>query len=312
MAGAAIAAGQAIARLGGGGGGGGRVRVKVPHEDRNYERSAPFDCFWQCLDCGFQVEAPSVAPSAGRYREEADSKPHDRRPEEDCDRCGGVTWANLREGAVVEALIEQDKMRQETRGQRRGGVLKLASLVMWGALAVGTMRGDGSALFYPLAIATFGVFAHGAYREFYNGKRARYANSGSYPPRPRGRRAHECEGRVRSTGALIAPLSGRACVAYEIGVRHDSRADDEDWSWTLLEQRTAALTVAGDEVGARPHLALRRQLLGEELSDSACRELRKRGIDPHRPGYTFFETIVKNDEFVTAEERGGAWLLRNL
>jgi hypothetical protein len=201
-------------------------------------------------------------------------------------------------------------MRQSTRGQRRGGLLKLVGISMWGALGALSARGDGSALLYPLALATFAIFVHGAYREFRNGKRALYPNSWSYAPKPRGRRQESLEGRVTATSTLVAPLTGRPCVAYEIGVRHDSQSEDEDWSWSLLEQRSVDLSVGGRGLDSMPHLRLRRRVLAEELGESACKELRKRGLDPKRPGYTVFETIVCSEEFAAAQRYGdGGWVL---
>ncbi|KIG16871.1 hypothetical protein DB30_04033 [Enhygromyxa salina] len=151
---------------------------------------------------------------------------------------------------------------------------------------------------------TAAVMLHSAYAEFVSGRRARFANSWSHEPVPRGRVRARLEGRVGADERLRAPLSGRVCVGYEIGVRHDIDTDADPWSWTLLEQRSAAgLSIDGVAVSGRPYLRLERKIYAQELSAGALDELRKRGLDPSRPGYSLFETIVEAGELVTVERR---------
>jgi hypothetical protein len=218
----------------------------------------------------------------------------------------------LREGGVVEALIEQDSMREATRGQRRSGLVKLVSLFAWGGVGTAISYGTDALILAPLAIGSFCVFVHAAYTEFVNGKRAEHPNGWSYAPLPRGSVLDRLEGRVAADRTLVAPLSGRECVAYELGVRRDAKRDDEAWSWTLLEQRSARLEVGGRRVEGRPHLRFRRELMANELNDRARRALRKRGIDPARPGYTYFESVVRAEEVLTADERESGWVLSQL
>ncbi len=59
---------------------------------------------------------------------------------------------------------------------------------------------------------------------------------------------------------LIAPISGRPCVAFEVGLREDDDASAGHGSWILLEQRNAPFSVDGRSiVGDSVHLRLDRQ-----------------------------------------------------
>lgn len=303
MPGAAIAAGQAIARLGHGGGGG-RVHLNLPTSELSFTPSAAFDCSWQCTECGFQISPPPSEASEDSYRSPADPGPRDRRPEGPCAGCGARgAWANLREGAVVEALIVQDETRQSTRGARRSGLITLLGLAAWTAVVGWAVYGHGGWFFFPLALATALVMGRTAYAEYRSGRRARYAVSWTHELPPRGRARATRTGALAGEGALRAPLSGRLCLAYELGVRHDGDAEADPWTWTLLEQRSlASLRVGGAELSSSPHLRLRRELYVDALSPAARDELRKRGLDPSRPGYTLFETIVERGEIATVSE----------
>ncbi len=107
-------------------------------------------------------------------------------------------------------------------------------------------------------------------------------------------------GRPEVTETLRAPLTGRACVAYEVGLRADGDADGELSSWALLEQRVAAQTVDGcsvdpDATFARPP----REYLGElspQLLDAAGMEwLAERGFSAVGSNLRVYESIVPVD-----------------
>lgn len=283
-----------------------------PSSARTFTHSATFDCYWQCTECGFQV-APIEKPNSDAYRVPAVHGPMDRRPVQSCDGCGETnTWANLREGAVVEALVAQADTRQMTRGARRSGLIKLVGLGVWLLVVALALRGSGALVLLPLAFGTAFVMLHAAYREYQSGERSRFASSWRHERRPGWRTRAWLDGALGGERGLRAPLSGRECLAYELGVRHDSDAEADPWSWTLLEQHSApALCVEGVELGERPYLQLERRVYAQVLSAAACDELRKRGLDPSRPGYTLFETTVMAGEAVTVRAHAGGLVLQN-
>ena len=276
----------------------------------SYTESAPFDCHWQCTECGFQVPPPVPELAETVYREPAAEGPQDRVPPRPCASCGASAWANLREGGVVEALIVRDEERQSTRGARRTGLIKLIGLSIWTVAVLILALGTDGLILLPLALGTALLLLNSAYREFVSGRRERHANSWSHPVPPRGRVRARVEGVVEGRALLRAPLTGRACLAYELGVRHDSEVDADPWSWTLLEQRSAGLHVGGTELSAPPYLILERQVHPDELDAAARDELRKRGLDPTRPGYTLFESILEAGEWVCVETRRSGLVLR--
>lgn len=274
------------------------MHAMVPVSHLSFTDSAPFDCYWQCTECGFQI---SSELSKDPYREPSSAEPRDRRPEGPCQCCGERAWANLREGGVVEALIERDDERQSTRDARRNGVIKLACLAGWSVMVAMLAFGTDGVIIWPLAAGTTLLMLQGAYREYVSGQRAPYPNSWSHQQAPKGRVRTRHEGPVAADSLLRAPLSGRVCVAYELGVRHDSDPEAESWSWTLLEQRSAPGLTVKDVSSERPYLRLQREIHRGALSEAARKQLRMRGLDPSRPGYTLFESIVELGESLTLE-----------
>lgn len=73
---------------------------------------------------------------------------------------------------------------------------------------------------------------------------------------------------VADSDLLTAPISGRSCVAFEVGLREDAVADAPAGTWLLLEQRSAPLRV-GDAAIA---------------TDGACLELPRVPIAWPPPG----------------------------
>ena len=293
-------------------GAGGRTQGLTSVEDRTFTPSAPFECHWQCSECGYQVPPRPAATSPDRYRTAAEVGPTDQRPEGACPSCRrSDTWANLREGAVVEALIVQDETRQATRDSRKRGVTTMLAALAWVGATIGLTVGHGGWFFIPLGLGTAWMAAHVAFAEILAGRRERTALSWSHQRRHHGRVRATLAGPLSSPWQLRAPFSGRACLAYEIGVRHDADADAEPWTWTLLEQRVAQGVRVGDrELEQNPHLLVNRQLHVQELSPRARGELRKRGIDPTRPGYTLFETVLLAGDDAELEVRRRGLTLR--
>jgi hypothetical protein len=97
---------------------------------------------------------------------------------------------------------------------------------------------------------------------------------------------------------LRAPLTGRACVAYEVRVAWDGRPASEPSTWALVEQHTAGLVAEGDPLPCPAiHLDLPREVV--ELPpegparDLAATYLRSRGLDPYDDSFTYYESIIE-------------------
>lgn len=125
------------------------------------------------------------------------------------------------------------------------------------------------------------------------------------PPASDKGNAKRFRGTAQPSGELLrAPLSGRPCVAWEVGVRLDDEATAEPRSWQLLEQRLAPLSVDGHAIDpTRTHLTAPRQRLDRsadvKLDEAAQAFLRQRGFDGGSTAARLFETIVGADDAVT-------------
>lgn len=125
---------------------------------------------------------------------------------------------------------------------------------------------------------------------------------GTHPTRwtraPRPRRVAPAPQRFSAPTPLHSPLTGTACVAYELGIRRDRSGDAAEGPWALLEQRCADLDVAGGTMdGRRVFVALAERrsapVLLEELDESTRKMLRVRGFDLAHDPLFVFETVIR-------------------
>lgn len=129
-------------------------------------------------------------------------------------------------------------------------------------------------------------------------------------------------GAVRPQGALlIAPLSGRPCVAYELGVRKDAVITAPDSSWELIEQRSVAFVVGTRRISAdvvRLDLPRVRWRVGDHAGVVGL--LEARAFAKLDAGAVFTETIVAPGdvldlvvtEVVFGQGRGSSPVLRRV
>jgi hypothetical protein len=114
--------------------------------------------------------------------------------------------------------------------------------------------------------------------------------------------------------ALRAPLSGRPCAAWEVGVRADADGQAPDGTWLLLEQRSAAATLGGRTIPADAlRLELARDRVDPEHPVHAAaidRFLHERGFLSSDTTLAFFETIVPVGANVAVVAHAGTPLLR--
>lgn len=105
-------------------------------------------------------------------------------------------------------------------------------------------------------------------------------------------------GPTRALSALLhAPLTGRPCIAYEVGVRLDHNLVGSFESWLLLEQRSCAFAVGAHTFGADTVRLVfeERALLDRSTVDAAriAEFLRERAFSLADTSLVLTETIVE-------------------
>jgi hypothetical protein len=257
-----------------------------------------------CLKCGLLHDPVS---SSGYRSDAGESFP------ERCPSCKAAMWVDLQRPEALDMLENHDEFHA---GSREGALARwggwVASSV--GVLAIGAgilgggtyvmLRFLGERLIIPAAmtgmllIMAAIVLFRSAVSVFRlplapeRPSRWRMPLALPKPPKlPRGARV-ELDG-----DPIVAPLSGRACVAYEIGIREDAEADSPDGSWLLLEHRSAQLRVGervlpGDSITLDVSEHRTPVALTEDDHERWGRFLRERGYTGHE-AVVVYETILE-------------------
>ena len=256
----------------------------------------PFPCARWCSRCGWL-----------RFPAEDDrGSPHRRLElggEIPCRMCGAQEWIDLGHRSFALALAQSDAFDDRTaragRWRARAGLaaaaLGVAGLAWLGATALGTPSPPAA-----LAIASMGaatVTGH-LLRRGWTPRTRVLPRRWSMIPADADAALVVARGPITLDDPLVAPLSGRPCAAYELAARDDDRPEAALGSWTLVEQRNAALDVAGHAVARdAAHLRLPRRHLDDEtllaLDDSHRRHLRARGLEPFDSSLVVFESILE-------------------
>lgn len=105
------------------------------------------------------------------------------------------------------------------------------------------------------------------------------------------------EGVAQDAELLRSPLTGRSCVAFEVGLRQDRNVTGEMSSWALLEQRVAPMSVGGATVNpGRTFVEVSRERLGEltaeVLGAAAVEWFLERGFSAIGSNMTVFESVL--------------------
>ncbi len=112
---------------------------------------------------------------------------------------------------------------------------------------------------------------------------------------------------------ITAPLSGRPCVAYEIGLREDDDSEGADGTWLLLEQAVGAFRIKGFDVprgAARVRVGPRTLFDARTAQDCARKQrfLRERGFTGH--SVRLFETVLTVDTRLTGATEDGVLVVQ--
>lgn len=228
-----------------------------------------------------------------------------------CPACAEEAWLRLRDDQAMQALTENEAFSAVSR---RGALVRWGG---WATRGAGVLLVGGSAL--AACVVVLRRFGHlGAYNQWmvlvlalFVGVTLFAVRLRDIGPPPRVRRlpmrwrlalpdarqplVPDHTSATPGSELVTAPLSGRPCVAYEIGVREDDDSDADMGTWLLLEQGTAALRIADAQVprdAARLRVAQRTPFRARTDEDRARMQqfLRERGFDSH--SVRVFETVV--------------------
>jgi hypothetical protein len=294
-----------------------RVRERLARAgDDVIDRGAP--SYALCTECGWLEPPRPLDP----LRRDAVAIDHA------CPCCSAHAWADLGRHSTVLALRELDERESLARAPARrraittlggatgalGGVALLVA-VLHAALSTSyvdvfflAMIGACLVMFGSAAVSGIAAQIRGAR------PKPRPARWRLALPSPKSELV-PLRGAIEPSGEpLRAPLSGRACAAWEVGVRTDDDGHAKDGTWLLLEQHSAPATVGGRAVAADAvRLDLDRVRADPEDPTHAAatsRFLHERGFLSSDTTLRFFEAIVPVGAEVTISREATGAVLR--
>ncbi len=275
----------------------------------------PFPCGHVCMNCGFVRDV--VMGDALRTDPAA--------PLPACPHCRARAWADLADEDVVRNLAELERWeRAEADPRRRAWRIGLGMLlaVMLGATAIHALIGaQYYAVLFSMLTSLFAIlFVPRLVMDAIAEARRKprqipYRWSLALPPTTAEPADVVASGPVEPGGEpLSAPLTGRACVAYEVRVTRPGHVSSR--APTLLEQRCADFRV-GDFAVTGARTLLRLDPVPLTPADASGREaiveryLRSHGVLEDEGPWQLHETCVEVGDpvLVHADPRGG-WMLR--
>lgn len=251
-----------------------------------------------CSDCGYYLlERDAPRPREDPLRgDEAGA-----RSPAVCPACGSSAWAPASQTVALApratgVLVAPDGDRRITVAAQAFVTLGLSAGWLW--VATHVARASSVVMFMVMvALAVLGMAAltiHSAHALGQARVRALPRTRWHLARPSRFARREASVGIVRATSSLLlAPLTARACVAYEIGVLVDAGGDEP--IWLVREQCHAAIAIG--DVSHAPdslRLALPRERIDRERIDPLAlgELLRARAIDDD-PDLVFVESIVE-------------------
>lgn len=279
-----------------------------------------FDCAWVCTGCGLFRDPPTSQADA----------------DAPCGHCQARAWVDLRSFRNAQLLREVEERLRATgppqirrRVRTAAGVLGVA---VAGATAVAFTAALGGVALLPIAVVAAATGGAGA--TVVDQLLGRSLSRWLLTREPVGPARWRCampkpdlastiverrSGIARAVADTIdAPVSGRACLAYEVGVIFDADGDAYPPVWILREERNTEMLV-DDVVIGRDQAALELPLLpvGEAADarppETLSRFLRTRGLFAADGQFEFFESILEPQAPVElvrhAEPAGAPWVV---
>lgn len=237
-------------------------------------------------------------------------------PTQSCTGCGSSCWADLRTELVWELLEERDSRWRVARDRfleaRAWRWTKVAALLTSVTALVGMAQRSSWSPWWWAVLLMVSVYCAA---ELWVGARRRGRPARWRRATPRGRRASTRRGQARAddpSTQLVAPLTGRPCLAYEVAIAEGPRPEGVEATWLVLEQEATPLRVASQRFdGARVRLDLPRTAI--RASSGALQGfLHRRGLWGSTTDLVIYETILESGDDVEIHEhrRGGATLRR--
>lgn len=260
----------------------------------------PFPCASLCGNCG-ALALPTTSDDGDPMRNDRQLAPATRCIRCDASRETLIDLANRDMARVlVDAEIHDRKVHAE-RVRVIGGPLA-STLILASLATAAVLTGAPILVGAVLGTATMLRGATAARRWSARGTTPTHARRWAYHPAARApASAHE----GHATGSVRrSPLSGQACIAYDVRVVWGGEDPTAVRSLALHEQHTRRLFV--DRIDAsRAHLeVIPRKLSTQEVlgSPEALRYLATRGLDPTDGAFDYYETVLVDRQAVRLEE----------
>ncbi len=285
-----------------------RVRAVDP---RDY---AAFPCYRLCMECGY-LDDP-VAADPNRTVAGPPGVGHT------CPKCQQPAITDLGHTPTVLALAQVDEHDAPARASsaRRtlvrmtgvGALVGVAAMIGYFLYTLVDKQGGIDPFYFLLwfgSLMPFLFTARALQRQMAERSTAKRMPARWRMPAPVGQnvRARAVQrGPVRCEQEIVAPLTGRPCVAYEVAVRRDPDPDAPLGTWLLLEQRNTEIAIADETIAvdtADLQLLRTRYITDPEGPDPADVFLRQRGLMPTED-VVLYETII--EEGAVCEVRGGS------
>jgi hypothetical protein len=289
-----------------------RLQRELDAADPDWELDErwPFACALLCGACGY-LRFPSDYAASHPLRRTASPSALEHSA---CPACRRLAWIDLANKAMARAVVDAEVFEHDLARSRRSTALThlgFGSFVgMFGAVALSFGAPAVGVAALGLSAAQWGI----AIRSWRARPRRRTLPRrwsmcpAPIEPKP-WRQDALSQGETSSS-----PLTGRACLAYEVLVCWQGLPVADVGSWALVEQRLGALVVGGSALPTkRTYLRLghdRVDLQALGVSERAQHWLRARGLDPADGAFDVYETILEPGATVHVLRSGELYELR--
>ena len=235
-------------------------------------------------------------PDAGSASPHRTSEQAPHRAE--CPHCQSRAWIDLRRESTAIAIREGEQ-GFAAADSASVDILRKAGLGVVVGLFVGVLATNSvvAGLCIAALAGVAGGLAGARLRKMSAAPKRTLPDRWSLALPPAAETTTTTEGIAQQVELLRSPLTGRSCVAYEVGLRDDLDRTDELSSWALLEQRVASMSIGGVVVNpSATFVELSRESLGEldpqNLDAAAVEWLLERGFTPVGSTLTVFESVL--------------------
>ena len=220
-----------------------------------------------------------------------------------CEHCNAEreTLIDLSSKDMASALVDAESHDRKVHAARHrviGG--PLAQTVLLTALATLAFVAAAPVAGATLAAAGLHRGVTTARRVAAQGKAPSHARRWSHQSKP-GAAVSTSDG-IASGQARHAPLSGQACIAYDVRVVWSGESPTDVRALALHEQSTDTLHVGSSDASAAYLQVEPRKLSSEEIlkSPQAIEFLASRGLQPSDGPFDYYETVIEEQQSVVA------------